>query len=208
LPLNGYSTAVKYQYLGRPQKIPFQTQAGKRGELVKPVTVPSGLLTRSIYLCDFGLAIDAGTSVSYKPQSPGAWCAPERFHGVDPSSASDMWSYMVIFTKLYLNAPPWSLYGDGVPNIVKVLGPLPQNWFGCYHQPGKNSASWYDQSKKAEFTLEAMIKRNRPEVSSAERAHVLSFMLKGFHFHPKHRVTARELLSDPSFQAVMKAYGV
>ena len=206
VPLDAYDIKKKYQYLGRPKKIPLETEAGERGELVKPVVVPPSLLTKSVYLGDFGLAINAGASVTYKPQSPSVWCAPERLHSVDPSLASDMWSYMCIFAELYLGATPWSIYGDVLPNMVKVLGPLPQNWYSHYHKYSRNDASWYDQRKKPEITLEAMIKRARPEVSSAERAHVLSFMAKGFCYDPQHRMTAAQLLCDASFQAVMKAY--
>lgn len=97
-----------------------------QGELVRPVVVPSSLLTNSFHLGDFGLAINAGTSVNYKPQSPNAWCAPERLHHTDPSAASDMWSYIYVFTELYLGTLPWSIYSDALTGMVKVLGPLPQ----------------------------------------------------------------------------------
>ena len=113
---------------------------------------------------------------------------------------------MCIFAELYLGATPWSIYGDVLPNMVKVLGPLPQNWYSRYHQHGRNDSSWYYQRRKPELTLETMIKRFRPEVSSAERAHVLSFMTKGFCYHPQYRITAAQLLCNASFQAVMKIY--
>jgi serine/threonine protein kinase len=144
--------------------------------------------------------------VNYKPQSPRAWCAPERLHNTDPSAASVMWSYMCVFTKLYLGTLPWSIYGDALPGIVKVLGPLPQTWCGRYHQPTRTDASWYDPRKQPEFTPEAMIAHARPDVSSTERAHVLSFMLKGFSYNPQHRITAAQLLDNASFQAVMRVY--
>ncbi|PVH68361.1 kinase-like protein [Cadophora sp. DSE1049] len=173
----------------------------------KPVVVPPSLLTKSVYLGDFGLAMNAGTSVNYKPQSPSAWCAPERLHNTDPSAASDMWSYMCVFTELYLGTLPWSSYGDALPGMIKVLGPLPQTWYGYYHQPTRTDASWYDPRKQPEFTLEAIIAHARPDVSSTERAHVLSFMLKGFSYDPQDRVTAAQLLCNASFQAVMGVYG-
>jgi serine/threonine protein kinase len=207
VPLDDYDIKMKYQYLGRPRKMAFQTPAGMLGELVRPVVVPPSLLTQSVYLSDFGLAINAGTSVNYKPQSPSAWCAPERLHNVDPSAAGDMWSYMVIFTELYLGSLPWSIYGDAVRSIVKVLGPLPQTWYGQYHQPGGRDVSWYDPSRQPEFTLEEMIKNARPDVSPTERTHVLSFMLKGFSYDPQDRMTAAQLLDNASFQAVMGVYG-
>ncbi|KAF1828558.1 kinase-like protein [Decorospora gaudefroyi] len=205
-PLDAYDVKMKYQYLGRPKKIPFQTPAGMQGELVRPIVVPPSLLTKSVYLGDFGLAMNAGTSVNYKPQSPSAWCAPERLHNTDPSAASDMWSYMCVFTELYLGTLPWSIYGDALPGMVKVLGPPPQTWSGSYHQPTRADASWYDPRKQPESTLEAIIAHARPDVSSTERAHVLSFMLKGFSYNPQHRITAAQLLDNASFQAVMGFY--
>jgi hypothetical protein len=60
---------------------------------------------------------------------------------------------------------------------------------------------------KPEFTLEAIIAQARPDVSSTERAHVLSFMLKGFSYDPQDRITAAQLLYNASFQAVMGVYG-
>jgi serine/threonine protein kinase len=206
VPLDDYNIKMKYQYLGRPRKIPLQTPAGMQGELVRPVVVPPSLLTKSVYLGDFGLAMNAGTPVNYKPQSPSAWCAPERLHNTDPSAASDMWSYMCVFTELYLGTLPWSIYGDALPGMVKVLGPLPQTWYSYYYQPTRTHASWYDPRKQPEFTLEAMIGHARPDVSSTERAHVLSFMLKGFSYDPQDRITAAQLLDNASFQAVMGVY--
>lgn len=91
--------------------------------------------------------------------------------------------------------------------MVKVLGPLPQNWHSYYHQPGSNGASWYDPRTQPENTLEAMIARSRPDVTSNEAAHVLSFMLEGFRYDPQKRITAAQLLSNASFQAVMGLYG-
>ncbi|KAF2463688.1 kinase-like protein [Lindgomyces ingoldianus] len=170
-PLDTYDVKMKYQYLGRPKKIPLQTPAGMQGELVRPIVVPPSLLTNLFYLRDFGLAMNAGTLINYKLQSPSAWCAPERLHNTDLSAASDMWSYMCVFTELYLGTLPWSIYDDALPSIVK--------------QP--------------ESTLETIIAHARPDVSSTERAHVLFFMLKGFSYNPQHRMTAVQLLDNASF---------
>ena len=41
--------------------MPLSSMTWKQGELVKPVEVPESLLTETIYLGDFGLAIKAGT---------------------------------------------------------------------------------------------------------------------------------------------------
>ena len=207
--LDAYDLKMKYQHLGRPKKILLETPEGIQGELVKLVVVPSTLLTTSVYLSDFGLAINAGTSVNYKPQSPSAWCAPERLHDMDPSTASDMWSYMCLFAELYLGTLPWSTYGKVLLHeMVEVLGLLPHPWAGRYHQPTRANASWYDQSKHPESTLEEMIAHARPDVSPIERAHVLSFMQRGFSYNPWHRMTAGQLLKNASFQAVMRIYHV
>jgi hypothetical protein len=70
--LDAYDIKMKYRYLGGLRKIPLKTQAGIQGELVRPVVVPFSLLTNSFYLGDFGLTINAGTSVNYNPQSLNA----------------------------------------------------------------------------------------------------------------------------------------
>lgn len=114
---------------------------------------------------------------------------------------------MCVFAELYLGALPWSLYGDALPQIVKLLGPLPQAWYGHYHHPNGTDDSWYEPWRLPESTLEAMIAHARPDASSTERAHVLSFMLKGFCYEPRNRMTAAQLLDNTSFQAVMGVYG-
>jgi serine/threonine protein kinase len=99
-----------------------------RQEIVQTVRNISNLLTYSdtflvrgsdfdhrvrekVYLADFGHAIKAGTSVCKKWQWPIIYCSPERFHNVDPSCASDMWSYMCLFTELYTGATPFDVNG-------------------------------------------------------------------------------------------------
>lgn len=206
MPLDAYDTEKKYQYLGRPKKDLLESPTGT-AELVRPAVFPASLLSGSVYLADFGISIRAGTSVNYKLQSPSGWCAPERFHNTDPGAASDMWSYMCIFTELYLGHLPWFVSGNVLANMVKVLGPLPQNWYNHHHQPGSNDASWYDPRTQPENTLEAMIARSRPDVTANEAAHVLSFMLEGLRYNPREHITAAQLLSNASFQAVMRLYG-
>lgn len=210
-PLDNYSTAIKYQYLGRPQKIALSDDIWKQGELVKALVPPQNLLTDNVYLGDFGLSIKAGTAVSVKYQAPGRYCALERFHNVDLSPASDMWSYMCIFAELYLGCVP--IRGNApvsaIESIVETLGPLPENWKGCLGIPGATSEdSWYHPTvKQIGDSLEEKLGRARPEVSAAERHHVLSIMSKGFYYLPQHRLTAAQLLQDTSFQALMRLYG-
>ena len=105
--LDNLDTKTKYKYLGRPKKIALTSDLWKPGELVKPMEVPKSLLRETVYLGDFGMAIKAGTEVKHKVLSPFVFCAPERFHNVNPSFASDMWSYMCIFSYLYLGCIPW-----------------------------------------------------------------------------------------------------
>lgn len=204
--LGTFNLEQRYQYLGRPKKILMEPREGMPGDLVKPAVFPPSLLTNSVYLADFGIAINSGDPVNYKPQSPAIWCAPERLHDMDPSPAADIWSFMCIFAKLYLRSIPWYVDFNSLRNMVDILGPLPESWYSSFHRPGKNDASWYDQSKKSLLNLEELVKQRRPEVSSAERAHVLSFMAKGFCYDPRQRITAVQLLNDASFQAVMKIY--
>ena len=96
----------KTKYFGRPLKLALAYDLWKQGELVKPVNVPESLLTDTVYLGDFGSAIKGGTKVKLKMLSPPdiVFHAPEQFHNVDPSFASDMWSYMCLFIELYLGS--------------------------------------------------------------------------------------------------------
>ena len=55
-------------------------------------------------------------------------------------------------------------------------------------------------------TLEAKIRRIRPDACQDEREHALSAMYKGFCYVPEDRVTAAQLLEDPSFHVVMSYY--
>jgi serine/threonine protein kinase len=198
-------------------KIALPSDLWRQGELVKRLEVPKSLITDTIYLGDFGLATKAGTDVRHKKLSPVDIIthAPERFHNVNPSFASDMWSYMCIFLDLYLGYVPWesNSYYSMMTKMVKVLGPLPKQWKGCYNNTcvttfGTCDNSWYDQHRKPnrESTFESIIKEDRPEVSSVERDHLLKIMSKVFCYSPDDRPSATQLLQDPSFQAVMEIH--
>jgi serine/threonine protein kinase len=208
--LDGYNTKTKYKYLGRPKKIALHSKLWRRGELVKPVDVPKSLLGETVYLGDFGMAIKAGTEVEDKVLRPVPYCAPERFHNVNPSFASDMWSYMCLFSELYIGSTPW--YVDSCARLmncmVLVLGALPEQWKGNYKAFGPCDDSWYDQRRTPhpKKSLETKIREEQPDVSPAERDHVLSIMSKGFSYLPEDRPSATQLLQDPSFKAVMEKY--
>ena len=172
-----------------------------------PMKVPEKLRTDTVYLTDFGLAIKAGTSVEYKAQCPVDYCAPERFHNADPSYASDIWSYMCIFARLYIGCNPFGYFGTTaslVSTLVDVLGSLPEQWRGHYNASDTVYDFWYDPFRKPDpkRMLESTIERTRPDASSSERCHALSIMSKGFCYDPERRITAAQLLQDPSFQAI------
>jgi serine/threonine protein kinase len=88
------------------------------------------LITDAVYLGDFGMATEAGTEAREKVLSPmnTNYYAPERFHNVNPSFSSDMWSYMCLFSNLYLGNVPWSSYSNMsmVTRMVETLGSLPR----------------------------------------------------------------------------------
>jgi serine/threonine protein kinase len=172
--LDNLDTKTKYQCLGRPKKVPLSSRLWKRGELVKPMEVPKNLLRETVYLGGFGRAIKADTEVELKVLYPFVYCAPERFHNMNPSFASDIWSYMCLFTSLYLGLVPWNSTGCSslMNNMVKALGLLPRQWMGRYKafnsDPGNNS--WYDQKRRPDHkeALKTMIKKFRPEASPLE----------------------------------------
>jgi serine/threonine protein kinase len=210
-PLENGSTTSKYASLGRPQKMRLFTEQWKEGELVMPMQPHESLVGDTILLGDFGLARKAGTPVALKLQSPATYCAPERLHGVDPSFASDMWSYMCLFFELYTTAClfPGSGYTSVVSSMVNTLGPLPVSWKGTYYARAACDTAWYDQDRQLEPTtaLKAKIMRLRPDISAMELELVMSILRQGLSYHPEHRLMAAQLLEDASFKALMGIYG-
>lgn len=131
-------TANPVKALGAPTKRMRLTEGEglKSGHRVIPVNFPHQKLSGEVCLADFGIVLPADkTTVQYKLQGTPEYLAPERFHGHNPSPASDMWSFMVIFVYLYLGKmafPNVSLVG-GSPEVFlysiwENLGPLPAKW--------------------------------------------------------------------------------
>jgi serine/threonine protein kinase len=210
-PLDKFNTEAKYELLGLPKKIALSSNLWKPGELVKSLKVPKSLLRETVYLGDFGMAAKAGDEVKTKMLWPTIYCAPERFHNRNSSFASDMWSYTCLFTQLYLGLNPWGDCGNSVSlmnTMVKVIGPLPEQWKGHYRAFGIFDNSWYDHNRMPDptRTLEAKIRHLRPDVSPTERNHILSIISKGFSYIPEDRLSAKQLLQDASFKAVMDIY--
>jgi serine/threonine protein kinase len=188
---------------------------GRPGELVEPINFPQEMLRHPVGLCDFGLAIKSGTVVENTAQNPPLFCAPERLHGINPSFASDMWSFTCIFAKIYLGVEV--IWGEGstlVSRIVSIAGPLPAHWKGHFENGTAAKDWWYDQSGQMPRsnilggyeTLERKIDRIRPDICRDEREHALSIMRRGFSCSPERRITATQLLQDPSWNALMSYY--
>ncbi|RHZ70730.1 hypothetical protein CDV55_107255 [Aspergillus turcosus] len=211
VPLHNLNRSAKYEALGRPLKriIPF-VELWKQGELVRPVEVPDNLRTEEFYLGDFGLAMQLGDPMTPRGYPPMQFCSPDRLHRKDPSFGCDMWSYMVIFAELYLGYTPFPtwLKGGIISGIVRCLGPLPAHWRGLYTHPG-GLDSWYDQCKTPDpnHDLASTIAYFRPDADPIEREHVHSIMNRVFTYCPEKRLTATQLLQDPSFRAIMDKYG-
>ncbi|KKZ61912.1 hypothetical protein EMCG_03611 [[Emmonsia] crescens] len=210
VPLHNLSRTAKYEALGRPLKeaIPY-VNLWKQGELVQPIEVPQHLYTEKFYLGDFGLSMKLGDLVIQKGYPPMPFCSPDRLHRQGPSFACDMWSYMVIFARLYFGYLPFPDQGQGeVSSMVKCLGPLPEQWKGLFTHSGALDY-WYDQRQipDPKYSLAAKISKFRPEADQTEQKHMLSIMSKVFTFCPQKRLTATQLLHDPSFKAVMEKYG-
>jgi serine/threonine protein kinase len=210
--LDSYDTTTKYKYIGRPQRMTLPFPLHKPGELVMPMAPQKEMVTDDILLGDFGLAIPAGTQVTQKVQSPAKYCAPERVHGVDPSFASDMWSYMCLFAELYGKYP---LFRGGANStviscIVDTLGPLPIQWKGLFHAGGSCDLEWYNQHREPNphIDLENIIPSRRPDIAATELRLVLDILRWGFSYPPEHRPTAAQLLHSILFKDLMAIYGV
>ncbi|KAL4808602.1 kinase-like domain-containing protein [Aspergillus unguis] len=179
----------------------------KQGELVSPVKIPEDLRTEKFYLGDFGLAKKLGDSATESGIPPMQFCSPERLHKKEPSFACDIWSYMIIFSMLYLRFPPFPTFMKGgvISAIVRTLGPLPKQWQGSY---ADSMDYWYDQSQEPDpkYDLASIIANFRPDADPVERQHVLAIMAKVFTYDPEKRPTATELLRDPSFRAIVDRY--
>jgi serine/threonine protein kinase len=215
-PIDQWTTAEKYRRLGRPRKVILTEDQGGPGELVEAIQFPHEMLRHPVSLCDFGLSIRSGTVVENTGQSPPLFCAPERLHRINPSFASDMWSFTCIFAKLYLGVE--AIWGEGPTLVSRIIGtvggPLPAHWKGFYGDGSTAKDWWYDQSGQMPRssivggyeTLEEKIDRLRPDICKRERELALSVMHKGFACAPERRITAAQLLEDPSFNALMLYY--
>ncbi|KAJ5563949.1 hypothetical protein N7513_000191 [Penicillium frequentans] len=205
--------SAKYEVLGQPlkERIPSAwVDLWKEAELVAPMEIPQDLRTNEFYLGDFGIAKKVGDSTTQVGFPPSAYCSPERLLGAEPSFACDMWSYMIVFSVLYLDFPPFRGGREGgiISDIVNHLGPLPEDWKKRYAQD-EALDFWYDQSRKADTKddLQSIIAYYRPDTDPIERELVHSVMSKVFVYRPEERLTATELLKDPSFRAIMDKYG-
>lgn len=187
----------------------------KSGEIVQRMQGLYHLLGSSAYLGDFGMSIHTGTPVEYTVQAPMSFCAPERYHGAQPSYASDLWSYICIFATLYLSVEV--VWGHGtlsVARMVDALDPLPKERKGSYCGPGEAEDWWYDctgllpRPNYTHETLEHKVDRLRPDIGREERELVLSILHQGFSYHPEQRLTATNLLASPEFVALMGKYGL
>lgn len=106
----------------------------KSGHRVVPVKFPRQHLSTEVCLADFGILLPADNkTVEYKLQGTPEYIAPERLHGHNPSPASDMWSFMVVFVYLYLGEMPFPNTSFSSPGRYlyctwENLGPLPAKW--------------------------------------------------------------------------------
>lgn len=129
------SPETAYKHMSRPQKVALPPDLRKKGELVIEVRFSDTSLMPTAYLADFGISIKSGTKVEHVRQGSPLYCAPELFHGAEPTFASDMWSYMCLFTRLYTGCNPFR-GPSRLSSQASVLGPLPEEWQSSYCGPG------------------------------------------------------------------------
>ncbi|KAF2106493.1 protein kinase [Lophiotrema nucula] len=211
-------TGAENAKLRRPKTEPLPNGAGER---VKPARFPSSLLSDEFYLGDLGVAFRPDGTI-HRTQTPSAYRAPELIHGYGPHFASDMWSYMCVFAKLYTGMTLFGyprLFGGGgetfnlACDLVGTLGPMPSQWKGTY-TGGEGQDAWYDHGlgesgvgcRNLNQSLEALVSRSRPDVSLVERDIVARVMEKCFRYLPEIRVSAKDLLHDPDFETLLSMY--
>ncbi|KAJ8119542.1 hypothetical protein O1611_g10590 [Lasiodiplodia mahajangana] len=125
-----------------------------------------------------------------------------------------MWGFMLIFLQLYCGSALG--FGNGstfVSSLVGSLGPFPEEWKGnC--TLGDAQDWWYDQTGQFPRTdhstpyasLESKLAFARPDKSEEERDLAAKVIRKGLSYRPQDRLTAAELLDDPSFNSLLGPY--
>ncbi|POS71677.1 CMGC protein kinase [Diaporthe helianthi] len=94
--------ADKYKLIGRLCKARIMDDEELVGELVAPAKFLARIISSNAYLsCNFGILVKAGTAVVNKGCSTTS----------NPSFASDMWSYMVVFLHLYAETTIFTVTG-------------------------------------------------------------------------------------------------
>lgn len=232
--------------MAEPRKIGFKTRwKGKdreeitaSGDRVVPARFPQESLGDNIFLSDFGITVKAGTSVSNKSMGVQKFLSPDRFHGHDPSSGSDMWSFMVVFIYLYTGCYPFcgGFFSERPANFVRdmvsSLGPLPSEW--AETKRPSFEPKWYREASSSDLPepnktfqcklrhdLVGLEKRREAEgdnggialakeIELKRRAepHVLEVVNKVFRFRPQERIKASELLEDVDWRMLMEICGV
>ena len=96
---------------------------------------------------------------------------------------------------------------EALTRPLKQTIPAVEQWKGSYvFADGLDS--WYDRNHTPDTkrTLASELARYRPDADPAERELVLSVMQKVFIYSPEKRLTATQLLADPSFKALMARF--
>ena len=214
-PLPEYKNmTAKYATIGRPQKLPIPPYCNpfKDGDLVAPMKPLLKFIGDTLSLGDFGISVTAKEAAMDAAQGPPIYSAPERMHRQAATAACDMWSFMCVFAELYLG---YSLFSGrsnaaALSDVTRVLGPLPPKWKGTCIIPGTENESWYDlnESTLPNKTLEAKVERLKKDISLEEKELVLAVLKRGLSYDPSERLSAGELLEDPTFNKLLELYGV
>lgn len=210
---SGLDRATKYAKLTRPLKVPIRdVELWKKGELVQPAEIPVEMRTDDFFLADFGLSTKPGDPTFDTPQGfpPSEYCSPERLHQQKPTFACDMWSYMVVFSQLYLGFAPIHPSAEGglLADLCNLFGQMPREWKGLsVGLPWEDSLYEGGDESPPNDPLGARIARRRPDVDQDERDLAERIMRKVFVYSPEKRPSATQLLEDNDFKALMRKYG-
>ncbi|KAJ5682291.1 hypothetical protein N7462_005456 [Penicillium macrosclerotiorum] len=173
--------------------------------------------TEHFFLGDFELSMDTNSpgfqdEIFSNAIPPWEYCSPERLHGKKPRTACDMWSYMILFTRLWCGIAPFTPYLEGgvMTGITIYLGRLPYSWKSDYCWPKTRCDKWYSDADKPmqenDFVPApaSIMKQACPSNDPVMADEAAVNTAKVFIYESEKRPSANDLLWDPRLHHIPK----